>query len=47
MRYLRGFFGFWYDFLIGDDWGIAADVDLAASDVQGAAVIRVTAVGPH
>jgi hypothetical protein len=26
MRYLRGFFGFWYDFLIGDDWGIAAGV---------------------
>ena len=28
------------------DWGIAADVDLAASDEAGAAVVRVTAVGP-
>ncbi|HVX07937.1 DEAD/DEAH box helicase [Humibacter sp.] len=27
------------------DWGIAADVDLAASDQAGAAVLRVTAVG--
>jgi superfamily II RNA helicase len=29
------------------DWGIAAEVNLAASDEQGEAVIRVTAVGPH
>jgi hypothetical protein len=27
------------------DWGIAADVDLAASDEAGAAVLHVTAVG--
>jgi hypothetical protein len=26
------------------DWGISADVDLAASDAAGAAVIRITAV---
>lgn len=26
MRYLHGFYAFWYDFLIGDDWGIAAGV---------------------
>ncbi|MDX6199553.1 MAG: hypothetical protein QOJ79_2704 [Actinomycetota bacterium] len=29
------------------DWGIAAVVDLAASDDRGEAAIRVTAVGPH
>ncbi|WP_189169393.1 DEAD/DEAH box helicase [Pilimelia anulata] len=29
------------------DWGISAEVDLAASDAAGAAVLRVTAVGPH
>jgi hypothetical protein len=29
------------------DWGIAADVDLPASDEAGVAVVRVTAVGPH
>jgi Domain of unknown function (DUF3516) len=28
------------------DWGIAATVDLAASDEAGAAVVEVTAVGP-
>ena len=26
MGYIRAFFTFWYDFLIGDDWGIAAGV---------------------
>jgi hypothetical protein len=29
------------------DWGIDAEVDLAASDEAGAAVVRVTAVGPR
>ncbi|WP_305783270.1 DEAD/DEAH box helicase [Symbioplanes lichenis] len=29
------------------DWGIEAEVDLAASDELGAASIRITAVGPH
>ncbi len=29
------------------DWGIDAEVDLAASDEIGAASIRITAVGPH
>jgi superfamily II RNA helicase len=28
------------------DWGIAAEVDLASSDEAGAAVVRVTSVGP-
>ena len=28
------------------DWGISAEVDLAASDAAGAAVVRVTDVGP-
>jgi hypothetical protein len=26
MRFVRGFGRFWYDFLIGDDWKIAAAV---------------------
>jgi hypothetical protein len=26
MRFLRGFARFWYDFVIGDDWKIAATV---------------------
>ena len=28
MRYVTGFFRFWYDFLIGDSWQIAAGVAL-------------------
>jgi heme A synthase len=26
MRFLKGFYQFWYDFIIGDDWKIAAAV---------------------
>lgn len=26
MGLVRAFFAFWYDFLIGDDWGIAVGV---------------------
>ena len=26
MRYVIGFFTFWYDFIVGDDWTIAAVV---------------------
>jgi hypothetical protein len=29
MRVLRSFLQFWYDFIIGDDWTIAAGVVLA------------------
>lgn len=29
MRFVKGFFRFWYDFIIGDDWKIAAAVALA------------------
>lgn len=29
MRFVRGFFGFWYDFIVGDDWKIAAAVVVA------------------
>jgi hypothetical protein len=28
MRYITGFFHFWYDFLIGDSWQIAVGVAL-------------------
>ena len=35
-----------FDDPVGDhDWGISAEVDLAASDEAGAAVVRVTGVG--
>jgi hypothetical protein len=28
MRYLRGFGRFWWDFIVGDDWVVAAAVGL-------------------
>jgi hypothetical protein len=29
MQYVRAFFAFWYDFLVGDDWRIAAGAVIA------------------
>ena len=29
MRYLKHFLLFWYDFIVGDDWIVAAGVGLA------------------
>ncbi len=29
MKYIVGFFQFWYDFVVGDDWTIAAGVVIA------------------
>jgi hypothetical protein len=26
VKFIKGFFHFWYDFIIGDDWKIAASV---------------------
>ena len=28
MKYVRGFFAFWYDFIVGDAWEVAAGVVL-------------------
>jgi hypothetical protein len=39
MRYLKGFGQFWYDFIVGDDWKIAAAVVTAVGlGAVGAAV---------
>jgi hypothetical protein len=38
MRYLRGFGRFWFDFIVGDDWRIAAGV--VAALVLGALALR-------
>jgi hypothetical protein len=38
VRLLRGFGRFWYDFVIGDDWKVAAAV-LAALAVAGVLVV--------
>ena len=29
MRFIAAFFAFWYDFIIGDDWTVAAGVVIA------------------
>ena len=29
MRYVRGFARFWWDFIIGDDWRVAAGIAVA------------------
>ncbi len=29
MRYVKGFFAFWYDFIVGDAWEVAAGVLVA------------------
>ncbi len=29
MKYITGFFQFWYDFIVGDDWTVALGVVLA------------------
>jgi hypothetical protein len=35
MRYFVAFLRFWYDFLIGDDWTIAASIALAVTATFG------------
>ncbi|MBO0846000.1 MAG: hypothetical protein J2P22_11365 [Nocardioides sp.] len=39
MRFVRGFGQFWYDFLIGDDWKIAAAV---VTTLAAGAVVLLT-----
>ncbi len=29
MKYIKGFFAFWYDFIVGDAWEVAAGVLLS------------------
>jgi hypothetical protein len=31
MKYVSGFFRFWYDFIVGDDWTIAVVVIIAVA----------------
>ena len=54
MRYLTGFLRFWWDFIIGDDWKIAAGVALvlavdaalvAATDLPNSVIALVGAIG--
>ena len=43
MALVRGFLRFWYDFLVGDDWRIAAGVVLVLA--AGAALVATEAIG--
>ena len=54
MRFVAGFFRFWWDFIVGDDWRIAAGVVLvlaiggvlvADGDLSHALVAALTGVG--
>ena len=54
MRFVRGFARFWWDFVVGDDWRIAAGVVtvlaggavlVARTSVPDGVVAAVTAVG--
>lgn len=29
MKYVAGFFHFWYDFIVGDDWSVAVGIVVA------------------
>ena len=42
MAFLRGFLRFWYDFIVGDDWRIAAGVLLVLA--AGAALVAMDTV---
>ena len=44
MRFLRGFGLFWYDFIIGDDWKLAAAVVIVAG--IGCAFVSGGVAGP-
>jgi hypothetical protein len=43
MRFVRGFGQFWWDFIVGDDWKIAATVTLVL--VVGAIVVAAASTG--
>jgi hypothetical protein len=45
MRFIKAFGQFWYDFIIGDDWKIAAYVVVALAVVAALAVNEVFSDG--
>jgi hypothetical protein len=45
MRYLKSFGQFWYDFIIGDDWKIAAAVVLGLGLLVG--LLKADVLGDH
>lgn len=45
MKFIRGFGRFWYDFIVGDDWKIAAAVAITLA--LGAVVLLTTRISPQ
>jgi hypothetical protein len=45
MRFARGFLRFWYDFLVGDDWKIAAAVGVVLA--AGAGIVLSGSYDDH
>jgi hypothetical protein len=43
VRYVEGFFSFWYDFIVGDDWRVAAGVVAAFAVTAALAHVGVAA----
>lgn len=43
MHYVRSFFEFWYDFIVGDDWMVAAAVVVTLAVLIGLAHAHVQA----
>ncbi len=43
MKYVEGFIAFWWDFIIGDDWRVAAGVIVAFAVTAGLAHAGVAA----
>ncbi len=41
MKFLKSFGHFWYDFIIGDDWKIAAAVVVSLAILFGAMALRL------
>ncbi len=42
-RWLRSFGAFWWDFIVGDDWRVAAGVVAALAGLAGLAAARLPA----
>ena len=43
MRHIRAFLRFWYDFVVGDDWRVAAGIAIAIAITAALAAAEVSA----
>lgn len=47
MKYISGFFAFWYDFLIGDAWEVAAGVVICLLVLGGGVAVLGSGVATY